>query len=78
MRCCGTQPHSGVGAAVANSGAGMPHVLFMLIYPSSIKNASHEKIEKLLYILINSIMPTSLSTGYVTITQDSLLWKLVA
>jgi len=28
----------------------MPHVLFMLIYPSSIENALREKIEKLKYI----------------------------
>jgi len=56
----------------------MPHVLFMVIYPRSIEKYLREKIEKYLYILINSIMPASLSTGYVTITQDSLLWKLLA
>jgi hypothetical protein len=42
-RCCG------VGGVERN---GMPHVLFMLIYPGSIENALREKIEKLLCILI--------------------------
>ena len=38
---------SGVMECVERNG--MPHVLFMLIYPSSIEKYLREKIEKLLY-----------------------------
>ena len=42
----GVRRRRGVGGVERN---GMPHVLFMLIYPSSIENALREKKKKVKY-----------------------------